>query len=89
MAFNFHFNVFPIYKSLEKRTHSNMMKVTLFGQSSVLIIYCTLATFGYLPFGSKVDGNFLQSFDYNEIGPVLYYMINVAYMILSIFAYPL
>ena len=48
-----------------------------------------LATFGYLPFGSKVDGNFLQSFDYNEIGPVLYYMINVAYMILSIFAYPL
>ena len=66
-----------------------MMKVTLFGQSSVLIIYCTLATFGYLPFGSKVDGNFLQSFDYNEIGPVLYYMINVAYMILSIFAYPL
>ena len=52
LAFNFHFNVFPIYHSLKNRSHGTMMKVTLYGQTSVLLIYCTLATFGYLPFGS-------------------------------------
>ena len=66
-----------------------MKKIIFVSQVVSAVIYIIVAFFGYLSYDEKVDGNFLLSFTENDLGVAFYYIIYIAYSILTTFAFPL
>ena len=66
-----------------------MYNIILISQIISAIIYIIVAFFGYLSYDNTVDGNFLLSFTEDDLGVALYYIIYIAYSILTTFAFPL
>ena len=50
LSYTFHFNVFPIFKSIDKPSDKRMVKVLIIGQSLVFILYSILSILGYCAF---------------------------------------
>ena len=96
-AFNFHYNVFPVYRSLKKANDSYYKKVILFSETWVGTFYLAVAIFGlfffllnflisYMAYGENTNEDFIKSF--SDLPNSLYYMVYVAYMIVVTFSIP-
>ena len=59
MAYTFHFNWFPLYKSLEKPTNHRMMKSGWLGLFGCCLIYSIVAMAGAASYGGEVQVNFI------------------------------
>ena len=89
LAFTFHFNFFPIYKSLDKKTDKKMMKVAIIALTIVVIFYILIAGCGYLSYGSGIKGNFLESFTYEDLGKPSFYTLYVCFGLSTLFSIPI
>ena len=47
-AFNFHYNVFPVYRSLKKANDAYYKKIMFFAETWVCIFYLSVAIFGFI-----------------------------------------
>jgi amino acid permease len=54
LAYTFHYNIFPIYNSLEDKTNRGMMKAGSLGLLISTIVFNTIGIVGYLMFGNDV-----------------------------------
>lgn len=81
LAYNFHFNLFPIYDSLANPSDKKMFKCAVISETITTIIYITSGIVGYLSYGICTNGNFLKSINYSDINSGLYYLIFISYAI--------
>ena len=81
MAYTFHFNWFPLYKSLEKPTNHRMMKAGWLGLFGCCLIYSLVAMAGVAAYGDEVKVNFIESVNNESIGNGLYLVMTISYTV--------
>ena len=62
LSFSFQFNLFPIYSSLIKRTHEEMLNITKVSISFCFILYIFSGIIGFLMYGDSLDDTILDAF---------------------------
>ena len=82
LAFNFQFNVFPIYFSLQVVKPNNMMKATYFGVIFCGVVNIAIGVMGYLMYGDKLKDSILGSL-LSDLS--VYKSTNVGMMIVLLF----
>lgn len=58
--------IVPIYASLKSRNFQNFAKAAILAYSVLIILYCTVGSFGYMTFGSNVSPNIIMMFDASD-----------------------
>ena len=61
LAFEFQFNVFPIYLSLKEKNLNSMMKATKIGVGYSLLMFLVVGIFGFLLYGLNMNDTLLTS----------------------------
>lgn len=89
LAFTFQYNFFPVYKTVKNVDDRKMMWISISALSIVLIIYILVGICGYLSYGENVHINFLESITIEDIGPVFYYILLIAFSSAVSFSVPL
>jgi amino acid permease len=87
LAYTFHYNIFPIYASLEEKTNRGMMKAGSLGLLISTIVFNTIGIVGYLMFGNDVEGNIITNLA-NSSGPIII-IAKFAYTLSSVMSFPL
>lgn len=68
LAYNWQFNLFPVYKCLE-RTSDKRMNMTIFiGYTMASVLYVTVGILGYATYGSTIKTNYLLSIKSKDVG---------------------
>ena len=55
--------IVPIYASLKYRKIKNFFKAAILAYSVLIVLYCSVGSFGYLTYGSSVTPNVIMMFD--------------------------
>lgn len=58
--------IVPIYASLKDRNLTNFLKAAVTAYSILVLLYCTVGTFGYLSYGSSVAPNVMLMFNASD-----------------------
>lgn len=58
--------IVPIYASLKERNLTNFLKAAVTAYSILVLLYCTVGTFGYLSYGSSVAPNVMLMFNASD-----------------------
>ncbi|KRX00604.1 hypothetical protein PPERSA_12823 [Pseudocohnilembus persalinus] len=89
LAFGFHFNLFPIYKSLDAPSDKKGKAVSFGGLFSSYVLYMVVAIMGYLAYGKNVKVDFIDTIDENHVGTFLYAVLNLSFVISTTFSFPI
>lgn len=54
LAYNWQFNLFPIYKGMEKPTDKKMLYSMITGYSMASVLYLSVGILGYATYGDEV-----------------------------------
>eukprot|EP00357_Protocruzia_adherens_P011771 CAMPEP_0114977356 /NCGR_PEP_ID=MMETSP0216-20121206/3190_1 /TAXON_ID=223996 /ORGANISM="Protocruzia adherens, Strain Boccale" /LENGTH=469 /DNA_ID=CAMNT_0002338401 /DNA_START=68 /DNA_END=1477 /DNA_ORIENTATION=- len=90
LAFTFQFNVFPIYRSLNKASVKRMMGTVGIGTSVCLVIYLLVGIFGFMIFLQDTKANILKNFDdlFNKKdGDII--LLNISFVIAAVMGFPM
>ncbi|CAD8060629.1 unnamed protein product [Paramecium primaurelia] len=80
LAFNWQFNLFPIFKGMAQPTDQNLIKSTIFGFCQGSLLYLIVGLLGYATYGTNIEPNFLLSIDEKDVGPVLFVILNLTFV---------
>jgi sodium-coupled neutral amino acid transporter 7/8 len=58
--------IVPIYASLKERNLKNFFKAAALAWTVLVVLYCTVGTYGYLTFGSSVSPNVMTMFNASD-----------------------
>jgi amino acid permease len=83
------FNFFPIYKGMRRVTDSRMKQVSIISIIVCSIFYLTIGILGYNLVGNDINGNFLESLPYVTTDSVIYFIINISFLISIYFSFPI
>ena len=96
LSFSFQFNLFPIYSGLVKRTHHNMLKITISSILFCLVLYLFSSICGYLMYGNSLNDTILNAFlkdmqDQNtkSVIKILLIIANIGFLLCSTTSLPL
>lgn len=89
LAMCFQFNMFPIYKATRDCNDRKLLFVTLYGMSGALFMYLIVAITGYVTYGNTLDSNYLNKFDAANVGGPVYVILNVSFVISTMFSFPI
>lgn len=89
LAFTFQYNFFPVYKTVKNVDDKKMLWISFWALTLVLIVYCLVGVCGYLSYGEDIHINFLESISIDDIGPVFYYILLIAFSSAVSFSVPL
>ena len=68
LAYNFHYNLFPIFVSMKDQQSKIMYNCVLKAQSFCCLTYISMALCGYVSYGNGVKGDYINSFKIEDIG---------------------
>ena len=96
LSFSFQFNLFPIYSSLIKRTHKEMLSVTKVSVIFCFILYIFSGIIGFLMYGDSLDDTILNAFlteiqnEQNDIAiKILLILANIGFLLCATTSIPL
>jgi amino acid permease len=87
VAYVFHFNVFPIYITLQNRENKTMVKSGGLGVAIACSLYLVVANFGYLAYGNELEDSVLANVASSS--GAISYIAKIALTILVTCSYPL
>jgi amino acid permease len=81
LAFLYQMNFFPIYKGMKNSSDRKMLNASWTGCISCFFIYSSVSFLGYLTYGNAINkSNFLRFLNKEQIGEVLYLVINLVFL---------
>ncbi|CAD8146330.1 unnamed protein product [Paramecium octaurelia] len=80
LAFNWQFNLFPIYKGMAQPSDSNLLTSTILGFCQGSILYLIVGLLGYATYGKNIEPNFLLSIKEQDVGAVLFVILNLSFV---------
>ena len=96
LSFSFQFNLFPIYSTLIKRTHKEMLNVTKASIIFCFILYIFSGIIGFLMYGDSLDDTILNAFlteiqnEKNDLTvKILLIIANIGFLLCSTTSIPL
>lgn len=89
LALTFQANFFPIYKGMKDSNDHRITSACLTAIVSCGSIYLIVSIYTYMLYGSDLKANFLLCIDKNQTNPLLYYGMNIGFLVSVLFAYPI
>ena len=87
IAYDFHYNIFPIYDSLKERNNRSMMKSTVLGISIAAFVFSVVGIIGYIIYGTDVTGNIIDNLAKSTDATSI--VAKLAYTLSSTMSFPL
>ncbi|CAD8076927.1 unnamed protein product [Paramecium primaurelia] len=88
LAYNWQFNLFPIFKGMEGPTDIKMTYAMFTGYSMASFLYLCVGILGYATYGNDIQTNYLKSIKSEEVGSILYVILNVTFVISTTLTLP-
>jgi amino acid permease len=89
LALTFQANFFPIYKGMKDSNDHRITSACLTAIVCCGSIYLVVSIYTYMLYGSDLKANFLLCIDKNQTNPLLYYGMNIGFLVSVLFAYPI
>lgn len=89
LAFNWQFNMFPVYKGLLNTSDKRFMIVSYTGMSIATVSYLIVGTFGYGIYGNNITSNFLEKATMDRLGRATYLILNGSFYLSTVLTTPL
>eukprot|EP01080_Neovahlkampfia_damariscottae_P008260 gene8260-85_t len=67
LSFQCHIHVIPVYAELKKASRAKMIAVIIGGLLICFTFYASVGFFGYVNFGSAVEGNVIRNYEINDM----------------------
>ena len=88
LALSYQMNFFPIFKGMKNPSDKRMSIAVFFALLFCMGCYLLVGILGYNYVGDGIEANFLESLTYDKISPVLFFIVNISFIICLIFAFP-
>lgn len=90
LALSYQMNYFPIYKGMVNSNDAKMNKASLAGIGACSLAYLIVGILGYSLYGSSpdFDANFLLALPIDKINTVLFFGMNLGFLISVLFSFP-
>ena len=89
LAYNWQFNLFPVYKGMKSISDRNIMIVCTIGMTFALTFYLLVGILGYALYGKDVATNFLKVVTEEKFGTFGFYLLNVSFYCSTVLTTPL
>jgi amino acid permease len=89
LSLTFQANFFPIYKGMVNSNDHRITSACLTAIVSCGSVYLVVSIYTYMLYGSSLKANFLLCLDKNTTDPILYYGMNIGFLVSVLFAYPI
>ena len=87
IAYNFTFNQFSIFKSMDKPSDSRFIKAVQITMAISMVSFIAVGFCGYFSFGDN-SSNLLSSFTVKELGAGLFLLLNASFSLFLLTSYP-
>ncbi|CAD8171071.1 unnamed protein product [Paramecium pentaurelia] len=88
LAYNWQFNLFPIFKGMENPTDIKMTYAMFTGYSMASFLYLCVGVLGYATYGNDIQTNYLKSIKAQEVGSLLYVILNITFVVSTTLTLP-
>ena len=88
LSFTFQSNFFPIYKNMKNSNDQRITSACLTAIITCGSMYLVASIYAYMLYGNSLQANFLLCLDKGQTDPLLYYGMNMGFLISVLFAYP-
>jgi len=89
LSLTFQANFFPIYKGMKNSNDHRITSATLTALVSCASVYLVVSMSTYMLYGSDLKPNFLLCLDKEQTNKILYYGMNIGFLVSVLFAFPI
>ena len=89
LSLTFQANFFPIYKGMKNSNDHRITSACLTAIVTCGSVYLVVSLYAYMLYGGSLQANFLLCLDKEQTDPLLYYGMNMGFLLSVLFAYPI
>jgi amino acid permease len=89
LSLTFQANFFPIYKGMKNSNDHRITSACLTAIVTCGSVYLVVSLYAYMLYGDTLKANFLLCLDKQHTDPLLYYGMNLGFLLSVLFAYPI